>query len=60
MWIITKKRGIFNSNQIGNIVERDGVTYAMIGETKCFLSHNLVLDKIIAGLRAELDFLEVE
>ena len=60
MWIITKNRGIFNTDQIGNIVERDGVTYAQIGESKCFLSHNLVLEKIIAGLRADLDLLEVE
>jgi hypothetical protein len=60
MWIITKENGIFNTYQISNIFERDGVTFAVMGGKGRYLSQKPVLEKILAGLRAELDFLEVE
>lgn len=60
MWIITKDNGIFNTYQIGSIFERNGETFAVIGGSECFLSPNTVKENILAGLRAEIDFLEVK
>lgn len=60
MWIITKGNGIFNTYQIGSIFERDGVTFAVMGGRECYLSHEPVLENILAGLRAEMEFLEVK
>ena len=60
MWIITKEKGIFNTYQIGSIFERDGETFAVIGGSECILSSHPVQENILAGLRAEIDFLEVK
>lgn len=60
MWIITKEHGIFNTYQISNIFERNGKTFVVASGNERYLSQAPVLEKILAGLRAELDFLEVE
>ena len=60
MWIITKKNGIFNTYQIGSIFERNGETFAVMGGSECYLSPKPVQEKILAGLRAEIDFMEVD
>jgi len=60
MWIITKDNGIFNTYQISSIFERNGETFAIAGGSECYLSQNPVQERILAGLRAEIDFLEVE
>lgn len=60
MWIITKDNGIFNTYQISNIFERNGKTFAVVSGNERYLSQTPVMENILAGLRAELDFLEVK
>lgn len=60
MWIITKEHGLFNTYQISHIFERNGKTFAVMGGNERYLSQSPVLENILAGLRAEMDFLEVK
>ena len=53
MWIITKEHG-------SHIFERNGKTFAVMGGNERYLSQSPVLENILAGLRAEMDFLEVK
>lgn len=60
MWIITKRSGVINSDQVTRFTENNYGTHAYCHGQAYLISEERILPTIIEALKNHNDFLEVE